>query len=79
MYELAKPLFPIPCEAWEDYQQDGMYLSRQEAEMLRAFINKDKWMDYESGMRNDKAIRAQHGISQRELDEFRTKFGLGSP
>jgi len=79
MYELAKPLFPIACEAWEDYQQDGMYLSRQEAEMLRAFINKDKWMDYESGMRNDKAIRAQHGISQRELDEFRTKFGLGSP
>lgn len=79
MYELAKPLFPIACEAWEDYQQDGMYLSRQEAEMLRSLVNKDKWIDYAAGMRNDKAIRAQHGISQRELDEFRNKFGLGSP
>ena len=76
MYELAKPLFPLACEAWEDYQQDGMVLSRMEVEMLSRIINKTKWMDYESGMRNDKAIREQCGVSQRELDEFRTKFNL---
>ena len=79
MYDLAKPLFPIACEAWEDYQQNGMYLSRQEAEMVRAFFNKDKWIGYAAGMRNDKAIREQYKLSQRELDEFRTKFGLGNP
>ena len=78
MYELAKPLFPIACEAWEDYQQDGMCLSKQEIRMLQSIVNKDKWFDYESGMRNDKAIREQHGISQRELDEFRSKFGIGN-
>jgi len=79
MYELARPLFPLACEAWEDYQQDGMYLSRQERALLNRIIDKNRWFDYTSDMRTDKGIREQHGISQRELDEFRTKFGLGTP
>jgi thymidylate synthase (FAD) len=79
MYELAKPLFPLACEAWEDYQQDGMYLSRQERDLLNRIIDKNRWFDYTSDMRTDKGIREQHGISQRELDEFRTKFRLGTP
>lgn len=76
MYELAKPLFPIACEAWEDYQLNGMYLSRQEVEMLRVMTDKEKWLSYANGQRDDKGLRGKFEISQRELDEFRSKFGL---
>jgi len=76
MYELAKPLFPLACEAWEDYQRDGMHLSRQEVEMLRVMTDKEKWLSYANGQRDDKGLRGKFGISQRELDEFRSKFGL---
>lgn len=76
MYDLAKPLFPLACEAWEDFQQNAMSLSRQEVNMLNSIIDKTKWFDYESNMRTNKAIREQYGVSQRELDEFRTKFRL---
>lgn len=79
MYELARPLFPIACEAWEDYQQDGMYLSRQEKSLLERIIDRNRWVDYVLDMRNDKAIREQHGISQRELEEFCAKFRLTRP
>jgi len=76
MYELARPLFPIACEAWEDYQLNGMYLSRQEVEMLRVMTDKEKWLSYANGQRDDKGLRGKFEISQRELDEFRSKFGL---
>ncbi len=79
MYELARPLFPIACEAWKDYQQDGMYLSRQEKSLLERIIDRNRWVDYVLDMRNDKAIREQHGISQRELEEFCAKFRLTRP
>jgi thymidylate synthase (FAD) len=76
MYELARPLFPLACEAWEDYQRDGMTLSRMEIDMLRVMLDKNKWLSYADGQRDDKGLRGKFGVSQRELDEFRSKFGL---
>ena len=35
MYDLIKPIVPIACEAFEDYQLGGMHLTRLEIEALR--------------------------------------------
>ena len=36
MYELMKPVCPVACEAFEDYQLGGMHLTRLEVEALRS-------------------------------------------
>ncbi len=35
MYDLLKPICPVACEAFEDYQLGGMHLTRLEVEALR--------------------------------------------
>lgn len=35
MYDLLKPIVPIACEAFEDYQLGGLHLTRLEVEALR--------------------------------------------
>lgn len=39
-YDLVKPLCPVACEAFEDYVQEAMYLSRQEVSMLKKIISR---------------------------------------
>ena len=36
MYDLIKPVVPVACEAFEDYQLGGVHLTRLEAEALKA-------------------------------------------
>lgn len=69
MYEMVKELFPLACEAFEDYVLNSMTLSATEIEALRylALLH-----DTTSTLEKDNAQR--WGMSKRELEEFKTKL-----
>jgi len=76
MYNLAKPLFPEVCQAFEDYQQDCMRLSRMEIDLVKRLLSKDKWNDLVSDQRSEDNVAKIYGLSKRELTEFKSKLGL---
>jgi thymidylate synthase (FAD) len=68
MYDLIKPLFPLACEAWEDYMRDAVTLSRMEKNLLRDLL---------SGKTTMASVDlAQYGLSKREFNEFVGHFSL---
>jgi thymidylate synthase (FAD) len=77
MYDLAKPLFPEACNAFEDYQQNSMRLSKMEIDLVKRLINKDTWLDLIEDQRSEDGIAKAFGLSKRELNEFKSKL-LGS-
>jgi thymidylate synthase (FAD) len=74
MYELAKPYFPLACEAFEDYAVDSVKVSRLEVALLKRIISNDKWLDLLEDLRNEDGISKKFDLSKRELDEFKTKW-----
>lgn len=77
MYNLVKPLFPEACNAFEDYQQNSMRLSKMEIDLVKRLINKDTWLDLIEDQRSEDGIARAYGLSKRELNEFKSKL-LGS-
>jgi thymidylate synthase (FAD) len=77
MYNLVKPLFPEACQAFEDYQQNCMRLSKMEIDLVKRLINKDTWLDLIEDQRSEDGIAKAFGLSKRELNEFKNKL-LGS-
>jgi thymidylate synthase (FAD) len=78
VYELIQPLFPITCEAFEDYVIYAKRFSRHELNLLK---------DVLSSLANEEAlskkIKAQltlskdkYKLSKREVREFKEKLGL---
>ena len=67
MYELVKPIFPIACEAWEDYVRDAVALSRMEVALMADLLR---------GTAIATVDPASYGMSKRELAEFVQHFGL---
>lgn len=65
-YDLVKPLCPIACEAFEDYVQEALYLSRQEVTMLKKIISRAG----DSSAQND--ILA--GLGKTERIQFKEKL-----
>jgi thymidylate synthase (FAD) len=59
MYSLVKPLFPICCQAWEDYVQNSVTLTQKELEYL-----KNKWSGSEQTVQ----------LTKRELAELEEKL-----
>jgi thymidylate synthase (FAD) len=59
MYSLVKPLFPVCCQAWEDYVQNSVTLTHKELEYL-----KNQWSGSEQTV----------SLSKRELDELNSKI-----
>ena len=76
MYNLAKPLFPEVCQAFEDYQQDCMRLSRMEISLIKRLVSIDKWNDLIDDQRSEDNVAKIYGLSKRELTEFKSKLGL---
>ena len=75
MYNLAKPLFPEVCQAFEDYQQDCMRLSRMEISLIKRLVSIDKWNDLIDDQRSEDNVAKIYGLSKRELTEFKSKLG----
>ena len=74
MYELAKPHFPLACEAFEDYNVGSVKVSRLEVALLKRLISKDKWIDLLDGLRSEEGIASKFDLSKRELEEFKDKW-----
>jgi thymidylate synthase (FAD) len=74
MYDLAKPLFPIACEAFEDYAVNSVKVSGLEVDLMRRLISKEKWLDLLEDFRDDEGIAKKFDLSKRELDEFKEKW-----
>jgi len=71
MYELAKPYFPLACEAFEDYNVDSVKVSRLEMGLLKRLISNDKWLNLLEDFRSEEGICNAWGLSKRELDDFK--------
>ncbi len=77
MYELAKPLFPEACQAFEDYAVNSVKLSAGEYELVKNLISHTKWISMVEKYGNDeKALGLDAGLGVRELREFKEKLGL---
>jgi len=88
MYGLVKPLYPVICEAFEDYKQQGVRLSRMEAGLAKAMFGDfiDEWDEYvtdwfgqddaspESIKEAEKLLCIEFGLTKRELTEFKEKW-----
>jgi len=74
MYDLARPLFPLACEAFEDYAVGSVKVSRLEVDLLKRLISNDKWLDLLEDFRDEDGIAKKFDISKRELDEFKSKW-----
>lgn len=71
MYSMVKEKFPIASEAFEDYQEQGVKLSRQELDLVKYLMFR------EVDMKNlDELGNRFGGISNREMKEIVEKFGL---
>lgn len=77
MYQLAKPLFPEACQAFEDYAVNTVKFSSGEFDLLKSLICSDKWATLTAKYGNDeKALGQDAGLGVRELKEFKAKLGL---
>ena len=74
MYDLVKPLFPEACQAFEDYQQNSMRLSKMEIDLVKRLLNKTTWLDLIEDQRSEDGIAKAYGLSKRELNEFKAKL-----
>lgn len=88
MYDLVKPKFPIICEAYEDYQQNGINLSSNEAKLTKEMLGDffDMWDDYitdwfemndvspESVKKAEELLCKKYNLGKRELQEYKDKF-----
>jgi len=74
MYDLAKPYFPLACEAFEDYAVDSVKVSRLEVALLKRIISSDKWLDLLEDLRDEDGVAKKFDLSKRELDEFKAKW-----
>lgn len=66
MYSLIKPLFPVACEAFEDYIRESKTFSRMELNILRDLIKQSDLDGID--------LVEKYGLSKRESNEFYAFF-----
>jgi len=74
MYALVKPLFPVACEAFEDYSVNAVKVTGPETPLLKRLIDKEKWDMLIEDFRTEEAVGKQFGLTARELKEFKDKW-----
>ena len=76
MYDAVKPLFPIACEAFEDYQLYAKTFSRVELKILQDVLGSLKNQMTEVLASYDTGGPNSSHFSKREIDEFKAKLNL---
>ena len=70
MYDMVKEKFPVACEAFEDYQEQSVKLSKQELVFVKSLMFR------EIDINRIDEIGENFGISKREMQEIVEKFEL---
>jgi thymidylate synthase (FAD) len=73
MYDAVKPQFPVACEAFEDYIEHSVTLSRMEVNLIQKFIDAAS-LDINLNSYLSDANTA--GMSKREITEFKKRFNI---
>ena len=81
MYDIIKPLYPIACEAWEDYERNAVTSSRMDSDLLKILLHsgmpaKDKLDSMISEYSSEKEFAESRGWTLRELREFRATWNF---
>jgi thymidylate synthase (FAD) len=78
MYTLIKPIFPIACEAFEDYILGATTLSRMETDLLKDVLKHHEGFSgvFEDFRHDEGVLCAHYGLSKREFSDFRNRFSL---
>lgn len=76
MYDLARPLFPEACAAFEDYAVNSVKFSANEFELLKQLLNVNRYEGMLAAYGDEKTLAKDFDLGQRELTEFKTKLGL---
>lgn len=77
MYDLAKPLFPEACQAFEDYAVNSTRFSSGEMAVLTELVDPTRWQHILSKYNgNENAFATDVGLNKRELTEFKAKLGI---
>ena len=65
MFDLIKPIFPLSCEAFEEYRLNASGFSQTEMEILRESIDYSKLQSL---------LEGKSKLSKREVDELKQKL-----
>ena len=85
IYRLIQPLFPIACEAYEDYIRDSKTLSGMEMNLLNAVFTRSKEFNLsvqeafdhiEAQYETTENLIEHFRMSKREFNEFKQTFRL---
>jgi thymidylate synthase (FAD) len=76
MYDLAKPLFPEACSAFEDYAVNSVKFSAKEFDLLKQLLNSSRFEGIVAAHGDEKSLAREFNLGQRELAEFKTKLGI---
>ena len=76
MYDLAKPLFPEACQAFEDYAVNSVKFSKREFELLKQLLTLDRYQSLIESHTSEKDLAKAFDLGQRELNEFKAKLKL---
>lgn len=76
MYDFAKEKFPVACEAFEDYIEHSVTLSRMEVELMSTLLDKFRYDCLVGDHRSEKGLADKYNMSERELKEFAARWGL---
>ena len=74
MYRLVNMVFPIACEAFEDFIENSVSISRMEKDLLKRIISTDRWDDVVNDQRSQENVAKKYGISKRDLNEFKSTW-----
>jgi thymidylate synthase (FAD) len=80
IYKLVQPLFPLACEAFEDYINQSVLMSRMEINLMRELLQEFNLTQFikqdieDAGSKKEYALA--QGLNERELNEFFQKCGL---
>jgi len=67
VHELIEPVVPVALEAFKDYWQEAETFSRMEMELIRE--------NFSNTYLDDEYLES-HGLSKREIADFRNKTGV---
>lgn len=85
IYSLIKPIFPLACEAYEDYIRDAKSLSSMESELLQTIITRSNEYDLsfleafghiQAQFETEAEFLDHFRLSKRELVDFKTTFSI---